>query len=384
MLAYLSNIRGVGGELKVSPESFIVEELAEGAGLLELDKKVEGKEDAGGEGSFTHFVLQKKGWGTLDALRAIGKALGCGIRRFSYAGMKDRRALTTQLAGVFKIEPERVLGVRLPGISINGAWKAGDKVRMGSLKGNRFAIVLEGMEEGAEEKVASILADVGSRVPNYFGEQRFGIRGNNQVVGEHMVRGNLKGAVMEYLTGVGQSERVEAQGARKRLAEEKDVKAALGYFPKHLKYERTLLAQLEKNPQDYAGALRRFPRGLSLLFVHAIQSHLFNHVLNERIKSKEVTRETGLDETGNLIGYESKLTEHEERVLEKFTIKPEEFRMKGMPELGSKGTSRTVLAELQGFSFKQEGEKGRFRFTLNSGSYATSALREFTDVEKQE
>ncbi|VVB98170.1 putative tRNA pseudouridine synthase D [uncultured archaeon] len=280
---------------------------------------------------------------------------------------------------------------------------------MGSLEGNRFTIAVEGVSDGAEETVRKILEDVNGRFPNYFGEQRFGMRGNSAEIGRCIARRDFEAAAMEYLTGTGQKrgdeEREGARGggggaeenegarkARKRLAEEKDFAAAYNYFPQHLKYERMLLEHLARIPTDFAGALRRLPRGILLLFVHALQSRIFNLVLSERIGAGEVNARTPLDETANLIGYESVPTEPEARALEVLEVSPEDFRLKGMPELSSKGTKRQLLAELKEFSFAceagnagengKENARGKFRFTLGAGSYATMALREFMDGQR--
>jgi tRNA pseudouridine13 synthase len=391
-LSYLSNIVGVGGSLKASPEHFVVEEIASDGTVLEAGKRVELKlkTENTADAKFTHFVLQKRSWDTHGALRAIGRQLGCGIKRFSYAGMKDRQALTTQLCGVYGFTPERVMGVRVKDIEILGAWGAADKVRMGELAGNRFTVVVEGVEENAAERVGEICSSLNLRVPNYFGEQRFGMRGNSQKVGECILRADFEGAVNEYLTGEGEKseeENPEARGARRKLAEEKKFAEALKYFPLHLKYERMMLEHLARTPTDFAGALRRLPRGIMLLFVHAFQSHIFNRVLSERILAGEVNAKTPLEETGNLVGADTVPTERERKVLEELRIEPENFRLKHMPELGSKGTERQLLAELRDFSFEGlerkegEGKAGRFRFTLGPGSYATAVLREFVDLK---
>ncbi|MDO8339672.1 MAG: tRNA pseudouridine(13) synthase TruD [Candidatus Burarchaeum sp.] len=440
-LSYLSSISGVGGSLKASPERFVVEEIASDGTVLEVGRKIEklnggagsteagnasGRQAAGGEEAgnasgmqaegragapqdtkFTHFVLQKRSWDTHGALRAIGRQLGCGIKRFSYAGMKDRQALTTQLCGVYGFAPERVMGVRVKDVEILGVWAAADKVRMGELAGNRFTVVVEGMSEGAEQKVKEIFSDLHGRVPNYFGGQRFGMRGNSHKLGECILHGDFEGAVNEYLTGTSETsaeENAEARAARERLSNEKDFAAARQYFPHHLKYELMMLEHLARAPTDFAGAIRRLPRGIMLLFVHALQSHIFNRVLSGKIAAGEVNAETSTSEMGNLIGYETVPTERERKVLEELRIEPENFRLKHMPELGSKGTERQLLVELQGFSFEvlerptfrfrrkgapfceaesgQEGqEAGRFRFALGPGSYATMALREFVDLK---
>jgi tRNA pseudouridine13 synthase len=377
MLAYLSNIGGLGGELKQSAESFIVEEVMPDGTLLELDKPVSMPAPAEQQ-KFTHFVLQKRNWGTLDALRMIGKQLNCGIKRFSYAGMKDRNALTTQLAGIYAIPPERVLSVKIKDISINGAWPAEDKVRMGQLGGNRFTIAVEGMKENSEATVAAIAQDINFRFPNYFGEQRFGMRGNTHEVGAFIAKGDFKGAVLAYLCDSGTEENESSKTARARLKAEMNFAEAAKYFPQHLRYERLMIDHLSRTPTDFAGALRKLPRGLTLIFIHALQAHIFNTALSERISQKEITRDTPATEMGNLVGYESKPTETEKALLEEMSLQPVDFKLPRMPELGSKGTQRQLLAELQDFSFSGNN----FRFTLGPGSYATTAMREFLDEKK--
>jgi len=375
--AYLSNIVGAGGTLKQSPESFVVEELMPDGKVLAIGEQV--SFPLSPETKFTHFVLQKREWGTLDALRAIGKQLGCGIKRFSYAGMKDRNALTTQLCGVYSISPERILSVKVKDISINGAWYAEDKVRMGQLGGNRFTIAVEGMKENMGERIASILSDLNKKFPNYFGEQRFGMRGNTHEIGACIAKGDFENAALKYLCDSGNEENEPAKNARARLKAEMDFAEAAKYFPQHLRYERLIISHLAQHPSDFAGALRRLPRGLTLIFIHALQAHIFNAALSERISKKEITRNTPTTEMGNLVGYESKPTGREQELLGSLSLTPENFKLPRMPELGSKGTTRQLLAELKDFSFD-----GKFHFTLGPGSYATAAMREFLDAKAQD
>ena len=379
-LAYLSNIAGAGGQLKQSPDHFIVEEVMPDGNVLAIGEAAPPLQSP--ETKFTHFILQKQEWGTLDALRAIGRQLGCGIKRFSYAGMKDRNALTTQLCGAYNIPPERILSVKVKDITINGAWHASDKVRMGQLSGNRFTIVAEGMRENAEETVNAIASDANKKFPNYFGEQRFGMRGNSHLMGAHIAQGDFEKAAMEYVCGEGDEENESAKSARARLRADLDFATAATYFPQHLRYERLIISHLARIPTDFAGALRTLPRGIMLIFIHALQAHVFNEALSSRISSGEITRDTPTAEMGNLVGYESKPTELESQILESLSLTPENFRLPRMPELGSKGTQRQLLAELKDFSFEEAGgNAGRFRFVLGAGCYATSALREFLDAK---
>jgi len=405
-LAYFSKLQGIGGVIKSSPEDFMVEEITGESEILEFDKVIE-KE--GEEGDFTYFVLQKRSWNTLQALREIGNKLHCGMKRFGYAGVKDRNAVTTQLVSAFKIDRGALLDLRIKDIKINGAWSAKEKLRIGELLGNRFTISIREVAPDAEEKVTEISASLNGLSPNYFGEQRFGsVRKNTHLVGKSMVCGNFREAVWNYLTYIDEGERAEGKEARRQLAAEGDFKKALNYFPHYLKYEITLLNHLSSYPNDYINALRKLPRGLSLMFVHAYQSYIFNKLLSKKITEGRISIECGdmicgkgafgfpkLDEikiaegraepgeylpVGRVIGYETTgLTDYERETLQEERISEKDFLIKSLPELSSKGALRCFFISTEKLKFHYEDGKMIFNFLLPPGAYATSLMREFID-----
>ena len=392
--SYLSASEGIGGDIKRSPEDFTVEEITPDGTVLELYKTLEYPDS--GE-AYTQFILQKKDWSTSSALKRIAKALRVGQKRFSYAGTKDKVAVTTQRVSVFGVPKESITSLALMDLQINGAWGAKEQVRLGDLLGNRFRIVWNGDSEGAEEKVSSTLSGLDGKFPNYFGPQRFGsTRQNTHRVGELILRKRFQEAAMHFLAETGEEEHKGAREARSRLLESGDFSFALKEFPKHLKLERTMLAYLSENPEDYIGAFRKLPRYTLLLFVHAFQSYLFNECLSERIKDGMVRKEDGefycssnsygfpepekpgMDWLcGKLLGYNSNPNEREKALLERHEISLDAFRIEEMPELSSKGHYRPLLSTFKDFQFKEN----IFTFSLSAGSYATSALREFMKTE---
>ncbi len=366
-LSYFSRTGGIGGSIKNSPEDFIVEEIGSDRTVFEINKEIAYPDE---EGDFTRFILQKREWTTEGAIRRIAKELGVSRKRFNYAGNKDKIALTTQLVSAFGVEKGRILSLDLKDIKINGAWKSKEKVSLGDLVGNRFTIIVRNPEKNGET-VDRIYKELGGRFPNYFGEQRFGTsRKNTHIVGEYIVKGRLDKAVLSFLCDSEGETNENARTARKNLKETLDHSEALKEFPKHLKLERSMIAHLEKNPNDYAGALRRLPRATLLMFVHAFQSYIFNRLLSENI--------TETEGEGKLIGYETGVNEREKEILDELGVKPKDFRIKNLPEISSKGSSRPLFAPLKDFSFSEN----TFRFSLDAGSYATVALREFLDVKK--
>ncbi|MFH1222543.1 MAG: tRNA pseudouridine(13) synthase TruD [Candidatus Micrarchaeota archaeon] len=396
-LSYLSKTAGIGGSLKTACEDFLVEEIEEDGTVLELDKPYAQKDVAG---QFTWFVLQKKEWTSEGALRRIADAFHVGHQRFSYAGTKDKMAISTQLVSAFSIPKENLLSLQLKDIKILGAWSAADKVKLGQLLGNRFTIRVAGAGKNANATVKKISKELGGAFPNYFGEQRFGsARRNTHIIGENLIRGRADLAVTEFLCSWEGEKRQEAVDARKNLKTSGDFGRALHEFPQSLRLERSMLAHLQQHQRDYHGALRKLPRSILLLFIHAFQSHIFNEMLSRRIAEGELEKEEGeyycgeslgfpdLEKksrkkkwlAGRLVGYETVPNEREKYLLEEFLVKPADFKIKSMPEVSSKGTNRLLLAPLKDFSFK----KDTFSFSLPSGCYATVAMREFTDGDKK-
>jgi len=394
MLSYLSKIPGIGGTIKSTADDFIVEEILQDGTVLEINKKLELPSEGG---QFTHFILQKKDWSTSSAFYEIAKRLGVGQKRLSFAGTKDKTAISTQRASAFNIPKEHLLNLKIKDIQINGAWSGKDKVRLGQLLGNRFLIRARGKSENSKSVVNKIALEIDSKFPNYFGEQRFGsTRKNTHLIGLQLLKERYDKAVNIFLCDTRGEENQQAREARKDLEETGDYKQALRNFPKYLRLERKVVAYLEKYPGNYANALRRLPRPILLLFVHAIQSHIFNQLLSQRISEKNLELEKGeyycgdtlgfpdLKKTeaegwivGKIIGYMTQTNEREDSMLEKLELRKEQFKLPSMPEISSKGTYRTLLAPLKDFSFDNE-----FGFSLPAGSYATVALREFLDEKR--
>lgn len=105
-------------------------------------------------------------------------AVRAGVRPFEvgYAGLKDRRAITTQWFSVprRKSLPAEWIGFAGAGFEVIEAHTHGRKLPRGALAGNRFSLLLREVSAtraDIEARVASIAAQ---GVPNYFGPQRFG------------------------------------------------------------------------------------------------------------------------------------------------------------------------------------------------------------------
>lgn len=154
------------GKLKANPEDFVV------------------IEDLGyapdGDGEHLLVRLRKNGCNTRFVAEALAKFVGIHARDVSFAGMKDRHAVTEQwfclrLPG--KETPD-LSAFSLEGCEVLESARHRRKLRTGALQGNAFKLVLRQISDrdAVEQRLAQI-AQAG--VPNYFGLQRFGHGGNN-------------------------------------------------------------------------------------------------------------------------------------------------------------------------------------------------------------
>lgn len=368
---FITDTKGTFGKLRSTPEDFFVEEL-------QLETTVNAS------GDYTHFTLEKNNWDTLRAIKEIARRLKVSQKRFGFAGTKDKRAVTGQKVSVWKVGEDQLRQLKIKDIRLLNFKKSDERVSLGDLYGNRFKINVRGtVAENAEldgllKKTVSQMERTG--IPNYFGYQRFGtIRPNTHLVGKELVKGDIRGAVLAYLANPCEGEREDAYNARRDIGETGDYKTALKLFPKRLNYERSMLDALSKNENDYAGALRRLPKKLRWMLVHAYQGYLFNRVLSR-------TLEKNIESVSiPLFGCETLFTPGEQGdiemdVIEKEEINLENFDIASMPELTMEGQLRDAFIKIHP-KFTVDGESYTCEFDLPKGSYATVALRELMKAD---
>lgn len=150
------------GRIRSSPEDFIVHELP--------------SFEASGEGEHLLLSIQKRGLNTAFCAQEIARWAGIDERDVSYAGMKDRHAVTTQRFSVRiprKISPDIQLLNTENCTVLNAVWH-NRKLARGALAGNRFELTLREVVADKNSLEQSLNCIKTQGVPNYFGEQRFG------------------------------------------------------------------------------------------------------------------------------------------------------------------------------------------------------------------
>ncbi|MGE6992262.1 tRNA pseudouridine(13) synthase TruD [Pseudomonas sp. NPDC047961] len=134
-----------------------------------------------GAGEHLWLWVEKRNLNTEEAARRLARAAGVPVRNISYAGLKDRQALTRQW-----------FSLHLPGKADPALARAEDetlrilqssrhqrKLQRGAHSANGFTLRLTELQADHAQLDARLERIKIDGVPNYFGLQRFGYEGGN-------------------------------------------------------------------------------------------------------------------------------------------------------------------------------------------------------------
>ena len=402
---YATATEGIGGHLRGKAEDFIVEEVPAGPW----------KET----GQYLILRLTKRNWEQQRLVKEMAKALGISHRRISWAGTKDRNAVTSQYISIHRLEPDAVERIILPDVRLEIVGRSDRHIALGELEGNRFSIRIRDCDpSGLAGRVDEVARAAVSGFPNYVGIQRFGVtRPVTHLVGERILRGDLEGAVLTYLGATFPAEAPGVREARESYLTDRDVKEAIRRFPVRLTFERAMLHHLDGHPGDFPGALKALPPRLLSMFVSAFQSFLFNTLLSRRCgqgiplrepapgdrlifpdgKEDRVTRENlgaavlqvtrkrariGLfvPGSGPVPGHGEE-SDPAHALLEELGISPGDFTFASkLVSAAYAGMTRPVALTTE-ISSQVEGNDLLLGFFLGPGQYATTVCREFMKAD---
>ncbi|MCL1984086.1 MAG: tRNA pseudouridine(13) synthase TruD [Methanomassiliicoccaceae archaeon] len=416
MCFYLSDADGTGGRIKKEPEDFIVNEISKHP-----------EEHAGGR--YIIASVTTRNWETNRLVRMLSRTMSISRERIGFAGTKDKRAVTTQLMS-FEASDEALSLVNLKDVMIKDTYRSKRGIQIGDLIGNGFHIAVKDCPLPAG-KIKEVIDQVTSEIrslggfPNYFGVQRFGTaRPVTHLVGEKIIRGDMKGAVDIYLSKPSEHELPDATEARKMLASRSDLSEALKIMPKTMSYERIMAEHLIEHPDDDIGAIAKLPSNLQMMFTHAYQSYLFNMMLSKRMElgmpldrpiegdvvipmdaNRIPLHERPVIVTGknmdlvekqlrsgkafitiSLFGIESRIVdgtmgEIENKVIGDEKITNDDFRVPGLPWCSSKGSRREIVCPVDDVVHEITEGGYRVSFSLPKGNYATCLLREYMKAD---
>ena len=265
-----------------------------------------------------------------------------GSLRLGFAGMKDKRGVTAQ----FVTMPARSVSIEHLVNVINHPrsndaqqqqQKAGgghtdaagvavmrignfsyvnDDLRLGRLLGNRFDVVLRNVlaqpPGDDNQQTKQILGQAAKALGtagfiNYFGVQRFGKYCDTHLVGIALLKQDFAKAVdliLQPKPDERENTRLARQAWQERFAKLDDDKSdentlrksketaekdcatrILKDFGRFHNNEVAVLKVLQSRPLDYRKAINSVTKTMRMMFVHALQSYLFNHAATFRLQT---------------------------------------------------------------------------------------------------
>ncbi|MEJ1296871.1 MAG: tRNA pseudouridine(13) synthase TruD [Candidatus Sedimenticola sp. (ex Thyasira tokunagai)] len=321
------------GLIRLQPEDFLVDEIT----VVESD----------GEGEHLLLQIEKRNSNTEWVAGQLARHADVPRRDVSYAGQKDRHAVTRQwfsvrLAG--KPEPDWRL-LETTDLKILQTARHGKKLRIGVLKGNRFVIKVREYrgDVAALETCLTRLAKKG--MPNYYGEQRFGREGNNLASAAALFRGELKRLKR-------QKRGIYLSAARSLLFNRVvAARVAAGTWDTPLVGERMILA--------------------------GSQSSFLASEIDEDILRR--CRTMDIHTSAPLWGKGDVMTSGVVAELEAQELAADGLFREGLERFGLKMERRAMRAAVNDLQWDIKGDQLILQFSLSKGSFATSLLRECID-----
>ncbi len=401
MTVYATSGGRLSGALRTSRDDFQVNEILD-LGVVEQERK---------SGYVPVYLVSKNGVDTPHAAEELATSLKSKV---NFAGLKDSNAVTVQYASARSSradDPPLVHGKMFDAERIGYLPRP---ISRGMMSGNRFRIVVRTGDDITQSVQEAYRACTERRVPNFFGYQRFGLRGMvNHRVGRAIIARDFRTAVLLFLGEPREDESPDAREAR-RLAGEERFREAHGLFSFRQDIERRIAAFLAEKPGDYLGAMRRVPIVPRRLFVQSYQSYLFNRTASDAVaagldlsRAKQGDNWTTLTPDGlrstkthgvkeevvggavpliQIVGYGSRnygsrFDSLMAAVLKEQSVEAKMFYIKEAEELSNEGGFRHAPLLASETALESIPGGVALSFSLGRGEYATTLLREVLKPE---
>ncbi|RMX66169.1 hypothetical protein DD238_002678 [Peronospora effusa] len=251
-----------------------------------------------GQPDYLQFTLYKRNKDTTAVINQLASMLKIPSTHFSYADLKDKRGITTQLCTVYHVLKERAQVLFRPGglkkledqqFIVGDLRYVSRKIELGECAGNRIAMVIRSLPEDekelSEKDIRRAVRSWETRgFINFFGLHHFGnVSTSYHLLGRAVLRKDYKLAVLLLLRPQ-EGEASKTRAAREHFRQHKDVAAALRMFPPFLVPERAVLEGLQKHGIDaHELAFNSIPKTFRVSFVEAYQYFVWNEMASMRI-----------------------------------------------------------------------------------------------------
>jgi tRNA pseudouridine13 synthase len=313
-------------------------------------------------GEHTLLHIEKTGLNTAFVAEALAKFGKLPLRSVSYAGRKDKYATTSQWFGIYhgsSAKPDWS-SFTMDGVKILHITQNERKLRTGAIKANRFEIVLRNIDNLNEQTLmARIKAIQEQGVPNYFGNQRFGelIKADGSV----QLGGNL--SLAEKL--------VNGEDIRNRNKKSMAISALRSWLFNHFVSNRITQLTYQQLLDGDALSLS----GSNSFFIHDQEDHDLLEATKTRLSEGDVLITAPLWGEGNLNSKSDAL------IFEQNTANEYVQVCDALASLKLSQQRRPVLLFVEDFTAQISDNSATLSFSLPSGCFATSVLREIAHIK---
>jgi len=321
------------GKIRSHPEDFIVHE-----NLAFVPS---------GAGEHTFLQIQKTGENTEYVVRQLARYANVRQRDIGYAGLKDRHAMTTQWFSVWlpgKAEPDWT-AFETESIKVVQTLRHARKLKRGVLSGNRFEITLRDWQGDQAKTLDQLSLIKANGIANYYGEQRFGNRGQNINKALTMFSGEKVNRDLRSIY----------------------LSAARSYLFNHILGQR--VAERTWN-QALAGDTFMFDRSQS-----CFQSEIPDAEILRRVAAQII------HPSGVLWGKGAADIAADALAIEEAVINSHDELARGLIACGLEKARRPLRVQVVDLDWQFRDQTTlQLDFTLPAGSYATSLLRELVEI----
>ena len=294
-----------------------------------------------GEGENLFLLIEKEGLNTQQVCEYLAKFFNKRLRDIGYAGLKDKQSVSRQW---FSVQMNLTQQVDLSGLDTEQIrliehTRHQRKLKVGALQANHFAIRLKNVSdiEELKQRLERVRA---TQVPNYFGLQRFGFKGNNlnwanrmasgEQIRDKKIKGFALSASRSYLFNQVVSERLSHK-----------------VFMTPLVGEAFLLT------------------GSNSYFCQQVDDTIY-----QRLQDKDIQL------SGPLFGAGESITSGPVQVLESGVLAQQQNWCDLLVANGLKQERRALALVPKNMTWHLDGGEANIEFELPAGAFATSVLRE--------
>lgn len=325
---------------------------------------------------YLKFTLVKKGISTFEAIDRLSKGLQISPYQIQHNGLKDTFGVTTQQISIYcnnMFILNKLKKIRFKRFFLKNLKISQKKCKIGSHWGNHFRIIVRkpNYDTSSLESIHTTI-----RIPNYYDNQRFGIRQNNHKIGKLIILGKYEQALKKFCIDFNNETQNKIILRKKIKRAWKNWKKCYGLVKNELDFidEKKFFAYLIDNPNDFLGALKQ--TSLCKFFLHSYHSFLFNKALTTLLKPNNSCSISTIPSLGHDTKFSNRLVKKIYNVImKKEKIKLSSFKIKDDSSLSLNGNNRNIFFEISNFSYKTDEDKNLIlEFNIPKGSYASLFL----------